>query len=52
MKRYGIKKIEDKKKKYVSDYAHLMEEWDWEKNGEAFVHWAGICRLKQNLKNC
>ena len=26
---------EDKKKKYVSDYAHLMEEWDWEKNGEA-----------------
>ena len=26
---------EDKKKKYVSDYAHLMEDWDWEKNGEA-----------------
>ena len=23
---------EDKKKKYVSDYTHLMEEWDWEKN--------------------
>lgn len=23
---------DDKKKKYVSDYAQLMEEWDWEKN--------------------
>lgn len=23
---------EEKKKKYVSDYAQLMEEWDWEQN--------------------